>query len=121
MPLSADKGVAIKQALLEGFVDIAKGKNYTPNEWRTNQNTLETSGFLGLLNWRASFSENILFQILQSHLYDNEIEVTKLHSKRVEKMQNYTRDEWKRCKTTLETSGEDVKSHSKRVEKISIV
>ncbi len=29
--------------------------------------------------------------------------------------ENYTRNEWKRCKTTLETSGEDVKTHSKRV------
>ncbi len=29
----------------------------------------------------------------------------------------YTRNEWRRCKTTLETSGEDVKLHSKRVEK----
>jgi pyruvate kinase len=28
---------------------------------------------------------------------------------------NYTRNEWRRCETTLETSGEDVKLHSKRV------
>ncbi len=28
---------------------------------------------------------------------------------------NYTRNEWRRCKNTLETSGEDVKLHSKRV------
>jgi hypothetical protein len=42
----------------------------------------------------------------------------KLHSKRVEKMSNYTRNEWRRCQTTLETSGEDVKLHSKRVEKM---
>ena len=33
----------------------------------------------------------------------------KLHSNRVEKMYNYTRNEWRRCETTLETSGEDVK------------
>ncbi len=39
----------------------------------------------------------------------------KLHSKRVEKMQNYTRNECRRCKTTLETSVEDAKLHSKRV------
>ncbi len=32
--------------------------------------------------------------------------------------ENYTRNEWRRCKNTLETSGEDVKIHSKRVEKI---
>ncbi len=31
---------------------------------------------------------------------------------------NYTRNEWRRYKTTLETSGEDIKLHSKRVEKI---
>jgi hypothetical protein len=30
----------------------------------------------------------------------------KTHSKREEKMQNYTRNEWRRCKITLETSGE---------------
>ncbi len=33
--------------------------------------------------------------------------VLKLHSKRVEKNQNYTRNEWKRCKTPLETSGKN--------------
>jgi hypothetical protein len=31
---------------------------------------------------------------------------------------NYTRNEWRRCETTLETSGEDVKLHSKRVGKM---
>jgi hypothetical protein len=31
---------------------------------------------------------------------------------------NYTRNEWGRCETTLETSGDDVKLHSKRVEKM---
>jgi hypothetical protein len=36
----------------------------------------------------------------------------KLHSKRVEKMSNYTRNEWRRCKTTLETSGEDLKQQN---------
>ncbi len=30
-----------------------------------------------------------------------------LHSKRVEKISNYTRNEWRRFQTTLETSGED--------------
>ncbi len=39
----------------------------------------------------------------------------KLHSKRVEKMRNYAPNEWRRCETTLERSGEDVKLHSKRV------
>ncbi len=31
---------------------------------------------------------------------------------------NYTRNEWRRSKTTLETSGEDLKLHPKRVEKM---
>ncbi len=35
-------------------------------------------------------------------------EDAKLHSKRVEKMLNHTRNEWRRCQTTLRTSGEDV-------------
>ena len=33
-------------------------------------------------------------------------------------MRKHTRNEWRRCKTPLETSGKDVKLHSKRVEKI---
>ncbi len=31
---------------------------------------------------------------------------------------NYTRNEWRRCKITLQTGGKDVKLHSKRVENI---
>ncbi len=42
----------------------------------------------------------------------------KLHSKRVGKMKNYTRNEWGKWKATLETSGEDEKLHSKRGEKM---
>ncbi len=37
----------------------------------------------------------------------------KIHSKRVEKIQNYTRNEWRRCKTTLEKSGEHTSSNLK--------
>jgi hypothetical protein len=54
----------------------------------------------------------------------------KLHPKRVGKMWDYTRNEWKdvklhskrveRRKTTLETSDKDVKLHSKRVERRKI-
>jgi hypothetical protein len=33
----------------------------------------------------------------------------KLHSKRVETIENYTRNEWGRPKITLETSGEDAR------------
>jgi hypothetical protein len=41
----------------------------------------------------------------------------KLHSKRVEKMSIHTRNELRRWQVTLKTSGEDVNSHSKRVDK----
>ncbi len=34
------------------------------------------------------------------------------------KIYKYTRNEWGRCENTLETSGEDVKIHSKRVKKL---
>ena len=40
----------------------------------------------------------------------------KLHSERVEKIRNYTRNEWRWFETTLGTSGEDSKLHSERVE-----
>ncbi len=39
----------------------------------------------------------------------------KLHSKRVGKMHKHTRNWWGRCRNTLETGGEDVETHSKRV------
>ena len=42
----------------------------------------------------------------------------RLHSKWVEKIHDYTRNEWKRSTTTLEMSGKDLRLHSKRVEKI---
>ncbi len=45
--------------------------------------------------------------------------VVKIHSKRVEKMWIYTRNEWERCQSTLETSGKDVNLNSKRVRKMS--
>ncbi len=32
--------------------------------------------------------------------------------------ENYTPNEWKRCKTTIQKNVEDVKPHSKRVEKM---
>ncbi len=55
--------------------------------------------------------------LMKSSDNTQELPSGKIHSKRVEKMENYTRNEWRRLKTTLETSGEDVKLHSKRVEK----
>ena len=63
---------------------------------------------------------NNAMQIVECMTFRQTIEHRgKLHSKRVEKIENYTRSEWKRLKTTLETSGEDWKLHSKRVEKIT--
>jgi hypothetical protein len=78
----------------------AFGENYTRNEWRRCETTLQTSE-----------------------------EDVKLHSKRVENMrkdtpniwgrcEHYTRNGWRRYENTLETSGEDMKIHSKRVGKI---
>ncbi len=34
------------------------------------------------------------------------------------KSENYTRNEWRRWKSTLQTNGEDVKLHSKPVERM---
>jgi hypothetical protein len=42
----------------------------------------------------------------------------KLHSKRVENFEKYTRNEWRTLKNTLETGGDLRKIHSKREEKI---
>jgi hypothetical protein len=82
----------------------------------------------------------------RKNILETSEELLKLHSKRVEKILNYTRNEWRRClglaisledeipdnnyrdviistivdwlQNTLETSGEDVKIHSKRVGKM---
>ncbi len=43
-----------------------------------------------------------------------------IHSKRVEKMEIYNRNGWRRWKSKLETSGEDGNLHSKRVERMEI-
>ncbi len=80
---------------------------------------------------RARLKRKKLPEITEKFLHSKRVEkMWNLHSKRVEKMWNYTRNEWRRCeiytrnewrrsKTTLETSGEDVKLHSKRVEKFA--
>ncbi len=44
---------------------------------------------------------------LEDRWGNTRVNFRKLHSKRVEKMRIYTRNEWRRCKTTLVTSGED--------------
>ncbi len=57
-------------------------------------------------------------QLEMLHQQKNELEkmadVKKLHSKRVRKIWNYTRNELRRCKTTLETRGEDVKIYTRK-------
>ena len=57
-------------------------------------------------------------QALEKNTLETSGEDAKLHWGRVEKMQNYARNERRRCKTTLETSEEDAKIHSKRVKKM---
>jgi hypothetical protein len=137
---------------------VKKINNYTQNECRRSVTTLETSGEDVLSNLFHADDDPLLDYL------NEEGQTTlgtggkdpKLHSKREEKIQNYTRDECKKCKnytlnewgrlgqsiepkyycpviptvlvngaegigtgkTTLETSGEDVKLHSKRVEKM---
>jgi hypothetical protein len=50
----------------------------------------------------------------------NNVIERKIHSKRVGKKGNYTRNEWGRRETTLKTSGEDLKLHSQRVRKMFV-
>ena len=79
---------------------------------------LVSSVILG--SYQASVGDvcSVYYARMRRHVYVTP-KYAKPHSKRVEKMQNYTRNEWRRCQTTLETSGEDVKLHSKPVEKMS--
>ncbi len=63
--------------------------------------------------WTESKNDLIILVQDVGHLAE-----VKIHSKRVEKMQKHTREEWGRCKNTLNTSGEDAKTHSTRVGKI---
>jgi hypothetical protein len=70
--------------------------NYTRNEWRRCQNTLETSGKFvkPFLNLKA---EGLMY-------------LSNLGGLRVKlSPSNYTRNGWRRSNTTLETSGEDEK------------
>ena len=68
--------------------------------------------------WSSCCSRGTKFKFENSEKSNEQNDRLKLHSKRVEKMRNYTRNEWRRCEITLETSGEDAKLHSKRVEKM---
>jgi FMN-dependent NADH-azoreductase len=60
---------------------------------------LETSVVVGRL-----FSENV--KRIAKNVGSTMTARLKLHSKRVEKTENHTRNEWRRRKITLETSGE---------------
>jgi hypothetical protein len=91
---------------------VEKFKNYTPNEWRTR------SAFKSVPR-NAKYTQNLIDKIVapEKLLFPGVLRL-ELHSKRVEKMWNYTRNGWRRCATTLEASGEDVKLHSKRAGKM---
>ncbi len=81
--------------------------NYTRSEWGTSETSLASSGedvpnFVPYGQRLAVVDQRNMSCIRSSHFTQSA--GGKLHSKRVEKMQNYTRNEWRRCKTTLETS-----------------
>ncbi len=67
---------------------------------------------LGIPKLKSSFEFQLTREDEKIQIYPEQV---KLHSKRVEKMEKYTRNEWRRWKNTLETSGENGKLHSKRV------
>jgi hypothetical protein len=76
----------------------------------TNAAYLDSSiGSLINIEWGAFDS-----RVLPRTKYDIEVKTTlvtsgedpKLHSERVEKIRNYTRNEWRRSETTLEMGGE---------------
>ncbi len=91
-------------------------QNYTRFEWRRCKNTLETSGedqaigrlfplFCLIIPFNIAYSNITTTYLTQGETtLETGGEDVKLHSKRVGKMWNYTRNEWGRCKTTLETS-----------------
>ncbi len=67
----------------------------------------------------SSMVKPVASSLLKPHLDNLEYQLRpgeKIHSKRVRKIPNHTRNEWRRYKITLETSGEDTKLHSLRVE-----
>jgi hypothetical protein len=76
--------------------------------------TLETSGedVKTTSNWSVVLSVplSLVNGLSEENGYSRPVMYTytkvKPHSQRVKKIQNYTRNEWRRCKTTLEASGE---------------
>ena len=92
---------------------MKKIQKYTRNEWRR----LDVSS---LSAETLSVSAEVLAMVAPggSQVGKHKVIQVKLHSKRVETMRIYTPNEWRRCETTLEASGEDAKLHSKRVGKM---
>jgi hypothetical protein len=87
---------------------VEKIKKYTPNELRRSKTTLETGGELTVSMFQPGVTKGIKTYKLTGERPRDDKTYT----------QKYTRFELRRCKTTLETSVEDAKLHSKRVEKM---
>ncbi len=90
---------------------------------------LTSSPLVSSVTWRLLHSFRVYFFnftnslnsascLLSSVLWASVEESLTWSDTRSEDMQNYTRNEWRRCETTLETGGEVVKLHSKRVEEM---
>jgi hypothetical protein len=115
---------------------VEKIENYTQNGWGRLKNTLETSVFQLPEAYRLAIVQNlfsrfqvsdrskfVIFQTRYSHAVnvfypcresqgdlgkstlETSGEDVKLHSKRVEKMIKYTRNEWRRSKPTFAPHG----------------
>ncbi len=117
-----------------------KIKKYTQNEWRTyvrkvnSQSEANFDTLYAFMTSRSRCNQNIFstrFECIFG-IFSTRFEcIFGIFSTRFEcsfsffvvidaekRSKNYTQNEWRRSKTTLETSGEDPKLHSKRVEKI---
>ncbi len=97
----------------------AVGENYTRNEWKRCESTLERVRKMSKYTrneWRRceNYTRNEWKRC--ENYTRNELKRCESTLERVRKMSKYTRNEWRRCENTLETSEEDVKTHSKRVE-----
>jgi hypothetical protein len=99
----------IIETYLKEQINILSIQSSSPPETsgEDQSSSLEKSGE----DQSSSLETSVIFAAKQADLqrtYEEKLQKVKLHSKRVEKMKKYTRNEWRRCKTTLETSGEDI-------------
>ncbi len=78
------------------------------------ENTLETSGEDGKYT-RNEWSDERHFSAVDDAFFVATKIIQRAISSQDVNSVNYTRNEWRRLKTTPETSGEDSKLHSKRV------